>query len=96
MVFEGCAVDYPGMFLVKNSQTGQTGQTGRTGRTSLKAAFAPVVTKETVAGHARLNLLPTERAKHIATINDNTIMPWRVIAVVKEDCRLLKGDIAAR
>ncbi|MBP5388259.1 MAG: glycoside hydrolase family 97 N-terminal domain-containing protein, partial [Prevotella sp.] len=77
VVFDACAVDYPGMFLVKNSQTGQTGQTGRT---SLKAAFAPVVTKETVAGHARLNLLPTERAKHIATINDNTIMPWRVIA----------------
>ena len=90
VVFDACAVDYPGMFLVKNSQTSQAGQTG------LKAAFAPVVTKETVAGHARLNLLPTERAKHIATINDNTIMPWRVIAVVKEDCRLLKGDIAAR
>ncbi len=84
VVFDACAVDYPGMFLVRNGAHG------------LKAAFAPVVTEEIIDGHASLNLLPTKRAGHIAVIHSNTIMPWRVIAVVNDDARLLKGDIAAR
>ena len=47
------AIDYPGMFLLKNGAHG------------LKAAFAPYPTEVEIGGYARLNLVPTKRASYI-------------------------------
>ncbi len=84
VVLDASAVDYPGMFLLKNGAHG------------LKAAFAPRATKEEIGGHARLNLVPTQRANDIATITSKTIMPWRIVAVMDSDAQLLSSDIARR
>ena len=84
VVLDASAVDYPGMFLLKNGTHG------------LKAAFAPRAVKEEIGGHARLNLVPTERAADIATVSAKTIMPWRIVAVTDTDTQLLASDIARR
>ncbi len=84
VVLDASVVDYPGMFLVKNGQHG------------LKAAFAPRAIKEEIGGHARLNLVPTQRANDIATITSKTIMPWRIVTVVDNDAQLLSCDVARR
>ncbi len=84
VVLDASAVDYPGMFLLKNGSHG------------LKAAFAPIPTAETIGGHARLNLIPTARSGNIASVSAATIMPWRIVAVTTHDSQLLSSDIAQR
>ena len=84
VVLDAGVVDYPGMFLLRHGSHG------------LKGAFAPVVLSEEVNGHARLNLVPTRRAGHIATISSDTEMPWRVVTVVERDAHLLGIDLSHR
>ena len=84
VVLDACVVDYPGMFLLRHGSHG------------LKGAFAPVALSEEVNGHARLNLVPTRRAGHIATISSDTEMPWRVVTVVERDAYLLGIDLSHR
>lgn len=77
------AVDYPGMFLLKNGQHG------------LKATFAPYPTKSVIGGHARLNLVPTERANYIAKeVRD--ALPWRIVLVTEQDKQLLTANLPQR
>ncbi len=77
------AVDYPGMFLLKNGAHG------------LKAAFAPYPTEETIGGHARLNLIPTRRASYIAK-DVKGALPWRIVLVTRQDRQLLTARLPER
>ena len=81
VVLDADVTDYPGMFLKKASPHG------------LQAEFAPYPLKEINSGHARLNLIPTERANYIAKA---TRTPWRIVAVTENDKELLNSDIARR
>ena len=82
VVMDASAVDYPGMFLLRNGAHG------------LKAAFAPVPLSEEINGHARLDLIPTLRADYIAEADSRTIMPWRIVALTDNDAQLLASTIA--
>lgn len=77
------AVDYPGMFLLKNGAHG------------LKAAFAPYPTEETIGGYARLNLIPTRRASYIAK-DVKDALPWRIVLVTRQDRQLLTAQLPER
>ena len=77
------AVDYPGMFLLKNGAHG------------LKAAFAPYPTEETIGGYARLNLIPTRRASYIAK-DVKGALPWRIVLVTRQDRQLLTTQLPER
>ena len=77
------AVDYPGMFLLKNGAHG------------LKAAFAPYPTEETIGGYARLNLIPTRRASYIAK-DVKGALPWRIVLVTRQDRQLLTARLPER
>ena len=77
------AVDYPGMFLLKNGAHG------------LKAAFAPYPTEETIGGYARLNLIPTRRASYIAK-DVKGALPWRIVLVTRQDRQLLTAQLPER
>ena len=77
------ATDYPGMFLLKHGQYG------------LKAAFAPYPTQEAIGGHARLNLVPTERAAYIAKDVQGQL-PWRIVLVMSHDKQLLTAQLPQR
>lgn len=77
--------NYPGMFLKKGDGN------------ALLAEFAPVPLAETIGGHAELNLVPTERAAYIATIDQpRRTFPWRVILVTTDDTQLANNDMAQR
>ena len=82
VVLDASVVDYPGMFLTKHGAHG------------LKAAFAPFPLAEVNNGHARLNLIPTQRADYIAEVDSRTIMPWRIVALTDNDTQLLASTIA--
>ncbi|MBQ4386812.1 MAG: glycoside hydrolase family 97 catalytic domain-containing protein [Prevotella sp.] len=77
------SVDYPGMFLLKNGAHG------------LKAAFAPYPTSEVIGGHARLNLVPVERASYIAR-DVKGQLPWRIVMVTTQDSQLLTARLPQR
>lgn len=77
------AIDYPGMFLVKNGTHG------------LKAAFAPYPTKEEIGGFSRLNLVPTSRASYIAK-DVKGVLPWRIVLVTEQDKQLLAANLPQR
>lgn len=77
------AVDYPGMFLLRNGAHG------------LKAAFAPYPTEETIGGYARLNLIPTRRASYIAK-DVKGALPWRIVLVTRQDRQLLTAQLPER
>ena len=81
VVLDADVTDYPGMFLKKAGPHG------------LQAEFAPYPLKEINSGHARLNLIPTERANYIAKA---TRTPWRIVAVTENDKELHNSDIARR
>ena len=77
------AVDYPGMFLLRNGEHG------------LKACFAPVPTREEISGYARLNLVPTARASYIAKDVKGSL-PWRIVMVTEQDKDLLSARLPQR
>ena len=77
------ATDYPGMMLVKSGHHG------------LRAAFAPYPLSEKIGGHARLNLVPTERADYIAK-DVSGQLPWRVVLVTTKDQQLLSARLPQR
>ena len=77
------AVDYPGMFLLRNGGHG------------LKACFAPVPTREEISGYARLNLVPTARASYIAKDVKGSL-PWRIVMVTEQDKDLLNARLPQR
>jgi len=77
------AVDYPGMFLLKN------------GTHELKADFAPYPTEVEVGGYARLNLVPTKRANYIAK-EVKGYLPWRIVLVTEKDQQLLTARLPQR
>ncbi len=81
VIFDANVIDYPGMFLKKNGAHG------------LQAEFAPYPLEEENNGHARLNLIPTQRANYIAKAKET---PWRIVAVTENDAQLLNSDIARR
>lgn len=77
--------NYPGMFLKKGKGN------------ALVAEFAPVPLAEKIGGHAELNLVPTERAGYIATIDQpQRTFPWRVVIVTTDDTQLANNDMAQR
>ncbi len=84
VVLDANATNYPGMFLKKEGPHG------------LRADFAPYPLEEEIGGYARLNLIPTKRANHIATIQGKTAMPWRILMVTERDAHLPCSDIAHR
>lgn len=77
--------NYPGMFLKKGEGN------------SLIAEFAPIPLAEVIGGHAELNLIPTERAEHIAEISaPRHTFPWRVVLLTTNDVQLANNDMAQR
>lgn len=84
-IMEGGLENYPGMFLKKGEGH------------SLESVFAPIPTKEIIGGHARLNLIPTERANYIASIEQpKRTFPWRAVLVTTKDTQLADNDMAQR
>ena len=83
-IMEGGLEDYPGMFLKKGEGT------------SLTAEFAPYPLESIVAGHSRLNLIPTVRAEYIAKVEEPRSFPWRAVLVTEKDTRLADNDMAQR
>lgn len=77
------AIDYPGMFLLRNGAHG------------LKASFAPYPITSKVGGYARLNLVPTARASYIAK-EVKGALPWRIVLVTGQDKQLLTANLPHR
>lgn len=95
VVMEADVENYPGMYLLKGtSSSTASGVFSSDASTdySLHAAFPPLPLKEEIGGHARLNLVPTERANYIA--EKVTKLPWRIVLVTDEDKQLVGNDIA--
>lgn len=82
VVMEADVENYPGMYLIKGEGN------------ALEARFPPLPTKEEIGGFNRLNLVPTERAQHIAMHVSR--LPWRIVVVSNTDRELLGNDIARR
>ena len=85
-VMDGGVENYPGMFLTFNEET----------RQGVQAAFAPVPTKTFIGGHNRFNLIPSERADYIASIDGPRTLPWRAVLVTTQDTQLADNDMAQR
>ena len=85
-VMDGGVENYPGMFLTFNEET----------RQGVQAAFAPVPTETFIGGHNRFNLIPSERADYIASINGPRTLPWRAVLVTTQDTQLADNDMAQR
>lgn len=77
------ATDYPGMFLKKHGSYG------------LVADFAPYPLQEKIAGHGRLNLIPTQRAAYVAK-DVRGALPWRIVLVTQRDTQLLTARLPQR
>lgn len=95
VVMEADVENYPGMYLLKGtSSSTASGVFSSDASTdySLHAAFPPLPLKEEIGGHARLNLVPTERANYIAEKVNK--LPWRIVLVTDEDKQLVGNDIA--
>lgn len=95
VVMEADVENYPGMYLLKGtSSSTASGVFSSDASTdySIHAAFPPLPLKEEIGGHARLNLVPTERANYIA--EKVTKLPWRIVLVTDEDKQLVGNDIA--
>lgn len=73
--------DYPLMFLQKGDGN------------SLKGVFAPYPLE--TYPYER-NILPSRRAGYIARVGGARTFPWRVVAVVDNDCALLNNDMCQR
>lgn len=84
VVLETAVENYPGMFLKKS--------TGN----QLVAEMAPVPSQVEIGGFSRLNLVPTSRENFIATIDAQQSLPWRIVAISREDKELATTDIAMR
>jgi alpha-glucosidase len=84
IITESDVNDYPGMFLVKGSDSG------------LKGSFAPYPLKERVTGEGFRQKLAVERAAYIAISKGTRTFPWRIIAIAPTDADLLKNDIVYR
>lgn len=84
VILETGVENYPGMFLKKGNGN------------QLVAEMAPVPSAEEIGGFDRLNLVPTGRENHIATIDALQSLPWRIIAISREDKELAATDIAMR
>lgn len=85
-VMDGGVENYPGMFLTFNEET----------RQGVQAAFAPVPTETFIGGHNRFNLIPSERADYIASIDGPRTLPWRAVLVTTQDTQLADNDMAQR
>lgn len=95
VVMEADVENYPGMYLLTGtSSSTASGVFSSDASTdySIHAAFPPLPLKEEIGGHARLNLVPTERANYIA--EKVTKLPWRIVLVTDEDKQLVGNDIA--
>ncbi len=82
VVMEADVENYPGMYLKKGKGN------------SLQAAFPPLPLEEEIGGYNRLNLVPTQRAEHIA--ENVSRLPWRIVVISDSDRELLGNDIARR
>lgn len=96
VVMEADVENYPGMYLLKGTSSSSTASgvfsSDASTDYSIHAAFPPLPLKEEIGGHARLNLVPTERANYIA--EKVTKLPWRIVLVTDEDKQLVGNDIA--
>ena len=87
VIMEAGLQNYPGLFLQKSTAQSH----------GLQGSFAPLPEKEVVAGHARLNLIPTQRSSHIAEIETSSMsFPWRIVLVSTEDTQLADNDMMQR
>ncbi len=85
VILEADLEDYPGMYLDLN-------ENGR----GLKSVFAPYPLEWKNGGHNRMNLIPTKRAEYIANIKGSRNLPWRVVAISRNDKDLLDNDIVQK
>ena len=85
-VMDNAVEDYPGMFLVRNSDRPH----------SLKGAFAPEITAGHWGGHMKLNYISDSRAAHIAEAGARQAFPWRTLLIARDDMDLLDNDMAQR
>ncbi len=84
VILETAVENYPGMFLKKGSGN------------QLVAEMAPVPAAVEIGGFSRLNLVPTRREDFIARVNPQQSLPWRIVAISREDKELAVTDIAMR
>ena len=84
VIMETAVENYPGMFLKKGNGN------------QLVAEMAPLPAEEEIGGFSRLNLVPTRRESFIARINSQQSLPWRIVAISREDKELAVTDIAMR
>ena len=84
IVMDAGVEDYPGMMLKRGE------------RNALVAEFAPYPLEQEVGGYDRLNLVPTERADHIAKLAGRRTLPWRAVVVTERDADILNCDMAQR
>ncbi|WP_069661231.1 glycoside hydrolase family 97 protein [Arcticibacter eurypsychrophilus] len=85
-VVEAGLENYPGMYLVKSSNSDY----------SLKAAFARYPLKEKPGGYNLLNAVITERADYIAQTNGYNNFPWRAVIISPDDKTLLNNDMVQK
>lgn len=84
LVMEGALYDYPGMML-RHRGDGVFG-----------SVHAPLPATDKVGGFNRLNLIPTSDAGCIARTAGTAALPWRAVAVVRDDAQLPDLDLAMR
>lgn len=85
LVMEGALIDYPGMFLRRSS-----------GGDALQSVHAPRPVADKKGGFNGLNLIPTADAGYIARVAGNAALPWRAVAVSRNDTELADLDLAMR
>lgn len=85
LVMEGALYDYPGMFLQRSADGN-----------SLKSVHAPLPLSDRTGGYNRLNLIPTSDAGYIARVAGDAALPWRAVAVSRNDAELADLDLAMR
>ncbi len=76
--------DYPGMFLKG------------TGKVSLQAEFAGYPLEEKITEADYPEAIVTKRANYIAQITGTRNLPWRVLAIAREDKQIPANDIVYR
>ena len=85
LVMEGMLDHYPGMMLRRSADGA-----------ALQSVHAPLPVADKIGGFNRLNLIPVADAGIIARTAPDAALPWRAVALVRDDKDLADLDVAMR
>ena len=85
VILEADLEDYPGLYLDLDLS-----------KQGLHGVFARYPTAFRHGGYNEMNIIPTERAPHIAKVKGSRDFPWRVVAFSEHDAELLDNDIVQK